>query len=95
MHAEPTSTPSPQLSNENEPSTDSLETSEWQISPLEALWSQDLTTMGDAQLKEHLMRLREVATSPVRRSQMLKDEAVAITTKTTRKPKKLSLNDLY
>lgn len=86
MSEQTTSIVSPPPSNENTPSEDSLLILDFQASPLEELLERDLTTMPIEQLREHLMRLREVATQPVKRKQLLQDESDAI--KTRRPPKK-------
>jgi len=52
--------------------------------------------MDNATLREHLMRLREVASSPVRRTQLIRDESAAIITKRTPVRKRITIDsDLY
>jgi uncharacterized coiled-coil DUF342 family protein len=77
-------------------SDESSLTSSSQFSPLEELWETDLTTLSIEQLREHLMRLREVSSSPTKRAQMLREESDAIKTKRAPAKKRVTISsDLY
>lgn len=90
-----TSTNSLPPSSENEQSQESLQTLDFHPSPLEELLDKDITQMSPEQLREHLMRLREVATSPVKRQQILRDESDAITTRKPPKKRVAITDDMY
>jgi hypothetical protein len=89
-----TSTNSPLPREEAEQSSDSSQT--WQSSPLEELWEKDVSQMDQATLREHLMRLRDAASSPMKQKQLLKDESIAIATKRAPVRKRIEIStDLY
>ncbi len=86
------STNSALLESESEPSSESWQT----YSPLEEMLAKDVTQMDQPTLREHLMRLREIASSPVKRATLLKEESSVIVTRRTPKVKKPSISeDMY